>query len=113
MEFTKKEIIEKLRNQLGKNLNSALKALQIIYEFQTEDEKESESTCYENGMGFTGLDAPLLTSFASQVNRGRSLSEKQTSILFKMMPKYAGQIFINAVNNGIYQKNGRKYVINY
>ena len=64
-------------------------------------------------MGFTGIDAQILTSFASQVEKGFTLSQKQTSLLFKMMPKYAGQIFNNAVNNGIYQKNGRKYVINY
>jgi hypothetical protein len=34
----------------------------------------------------------MLTSFAKQIARGRTLSEKQLSIAHRRLPKYAGQL---------------------
>lgn len=70
----------------------ALRALTIVYGFQTEDEQHSGETTVSNGMGFSGMDANILSSFAQQIEKGRILSEKQMAILFKKMPRYWKQI---------------------
>lgn len=67
-------------------------ALLALLERQTEDEQRSQATKHQNGAGFNGTDAAILTSFAQQVQRGRKLSEKQLAIAYKKLPKYAGQL---------------------
>lgn len=63
-----------------------------IFEMQTHDEQLAESTQESNGVGFNGVDAYILSSFAKQINAGRTLSKKQLAIALKKMPKYAGQL---------------------
>ncbi len=70
----------------------AERALTALLARQTEDERSSQTTKHQNGQGFNGTDATILTSFALQVQRGRHLSEKQLAIAFKKLPKYAGQL---------------------
>jgi len=81
-----------LRNKLATNPAWATRALVKIYTLQTEDEQASEITNENNGVGFTGCDANILSSFAKQVNAGRTLSPKQMVIVFKKMGKYAVQV---------------------
>jgi len=45
-----------------------------------------------NGIGFSGVDSEILSSFAVQVNNGRNLSAKQMAIVYKRMPRYHKQI---------------------
>lgn len=45
-----------------------------------------------NGLGFSGTDAELLTSFAQQLKGRNFLSQKQWQILFRRIPKYHKQI---------------------
>ena len=59
---------------------------------QTTDEQNSESTIERNGIGFTGPDAEILTSFARQYQRRGCLSPKQMIILRRRIPAYARQI---------------------
>ena len=66
-----------IKNQLATNPTWAVKALVKIYERQTIDEQNSQTTKENNGIGFNGLDANILSSFAEQVNKGRNLSVKQ------------------------------------
>ena len=51
-----------------------------------------------------GADAEFLTSLAQQYERKGDLSEKQMNILYKKMPKYAGQLLkmsgLKKVNHG-------------
>jgi hypothetical protein len=63
-----------------------------IYDRQTEDEQNNETTRYHNGVGFGAVDANILSSFAKQLQKGRSLSPKQTQIAHKNMPKYCQQL---------------------
>lgn len=70
----------------------AQRALLRIYEFQTQDEKKTQSTVYHNGVGFTGTDGRILTSLAKQYQKYGRLSEKQMFIVFKKMPKYWQQV---------------------
>jgi hypothetical protein len=81
-----------IKNQLATNPTWAVKALVKIYERQTIDEQNSQSTKENNGIGFNGLDANILSSFAEQVNKGRNLSVKQMTIVYKKMPRYWKQV---------------------
>jgi len=78
--------------QLATNPAWAIKGLVKIYTLQTADEQASDSTTDDNGVGFSGVDANILSSFAKQVNAGRNLSAKQMAIVYKKMPRYWKQI---------------------
>jgi hypothetical protein len=43
-------------------------------------------------MGFNGRDSEILSSFSVQIEKGRTLSEKQLNICKKLLPKYWRQI---------------------
>ena len=89
----KKDRIALLRKKLGTNATWAKVGCQRIFEYQTAEEQNSESTMYWNGVGFSGADAEILSSFAKQINEGKFAgSPKQMKILFKKMPKYAKQL---------------------
>lgn len=70
------------------------RAVIAIFNKQTENEKEVESTNMRNNVGFTGADAKILTSFAKQLlkNKNRHLSDKQLAIAKRRIVKYAGQL---------------------
>lgn len=89
---TKKAIKEFTKKQLSSNSKWALNALVRIYAYQTEEEQRIEHTHDHNGVGFTGVDGEILTSFAKQYERRGFLTPKQMTILFKKMPKYWMQI---------------------
>lgn len=89
------------RGALGHNAPFTRRALLVIYAMQTADEQASETTTASNGVGFSGFDAELLTSFAKQLETKQDkypgkpewwLSEKQMKWVFKKMPKYANQL---------------------
>ena len=90
---TKKDKIAFLKQKLGTNYAWALRGLVRIYEFQTASEQASGYTQDWNGVGFSGADSEILSSFAQQVEEKRFAgSPKQCAILFKKMPKYARQL---------------------
>jgi hypothetical protein len=89
---TKKERIEFIRENLSKDARWAIRGMLRVFANQTQDEQVQEDTKHHNGIGFTGADAHLLTSFSKQVHAGRTLSEKQMFHVFKRMPKYAAQL---------------------
>ncbi len=87
------ERIALLKENLAINAKWAKVACQRIYEYQTASEQASGSTRDHNGVGFSGADGEILSSFAEQINSGRFVgSPKQMKILFKKMPKYAKQL---------------------
>ncbi len=90
--MSKKDMIEQLRHRLASNDRWALRALIRIYQNQTADEQCREATIERNGIGFTGPDAEILTSFARQYQRRGGLSERQMIILRRRIPAYARQI---------------------
>ena len=89
---TKKERVAFIREAMGNDARQAVRGMMRIYANQTADEQAVEDTKYHNGIGFAGCDATLLSSFAKQVERGRTLSPKQMAYVFKKMPKYAAQL---------------------
>lgn len=90
--ITKKATKEFVKLQLHTSASWAKKALITIYDNQTDDEAQHGHTSDLNGIGFTGTDAEILTSFAKQLMRRGSLSPKQMVIVHKKMPKYWKQI---------------------
>ena len=101
---SQKEVIEMFKEKLANNKAWALRGLKVIYDNQTTDEKNTASTRHYNNIGFTGADAEFLTSLAQQYERKGDLSDKQMNVLYKKMPKYAGQLFkmsgLKKVNHG-------------
>jgi len=80
-----------------------VRAMLAIYAKQTATEQATEATSEDNGVGFNGLDAEILSSFSKQVQRWDAtpadqrrfpvpLSEKQLTIARRKMAKYAGQL---------------------
>ena len=98
------EVIKIFKEKLATNKAWALRGLKIIYDNQTADEKRDASTKHYNKIGFTGSDAEFLTSLAQQYERKGDLSDKQMALLYKKMPKYAGQLLkmsgLKKVNHG-------------
>jgi len=90
--MTKAEIKTFIQSKLATNAAWAVRGLTRIYGLQTEEEQGAGSTFAANGIGFSGCDAEILSSFATQVEKGRTLSEKQMTIVFKKMPRYWRQI---------------------
>lgn len=96
MELTR----EYLLDCIEKHNISAVNALLGLYARQTADEQQSECTAHQNGMGFNGTDAGILSSFAEQVvnkrargwKHGTELSDKQLALLRKKLPKYGRQL---------------------
>jgi hypothetical protein len=91
--MTKTTQIAEYRAALASNPAWAHRALVVLHDQQTRDEQETRTTETHNGVGFTGIDAEILSSFAEQVKRGRTLSPKQLAIAHRRLPKYAGQLW--------------------
>ena len=79
------------------------RALEVIHDRQTADEQDTGATKHENSIGFNGLDASILSSFAVQVKKWKAtpienrrypvpLSEKQLLIARNKMAKYSSQL---------------------
>lgn len=59
-----------------------------LHERQTKDERTARVTLWNNGVGFTTIDAPLLTNLAEQVRSGKKLSAKLERQILIRLPKY-------------------------
>ena len=83
---------EDIKELIRTNDKAVIRALLVIYSYQTAHEKACGETIADNGIGFNGVDAEILSSFAEQFNRRGFLSPKQMRIARKKLPKYSGQI---------------------
>lgn len=98
--WTKKEI----RTALENDDRWLIRGVLAIYNFQTEAEKSQDATLEDNGVGFNGADAFILSQFAEQYKARGFLSRKQMDIARRKMLKYAGQLA--KIANGKIQKYG-------
>lgn len=92
MRITKKKITEFVKHKLATDKKWAIRAMLKIYEFQTAHEQNTGSACYLNGVGFSGADAEILTSFVKFYKVKRYLTDKQMKIVFKKISRYHRQI---------------------
>lgn len=112
MEFTSKKMLqEAVKNQITTNANQSIKAMLRIFEYQTEDEQELGCVEHNNGVGFAGTDADILTAFCKQYEQKGYLSPKQIALVQKKIGKYAGQLVNQAIAKGIYVKREGKWVV--
>jgi len=99
-ETTIAKAISEIKDKLANNDVWLIRGLLAIYAGQTEVEQNCETTVEDNGIGFNGCDANILSSFAKQVERGLAqerkiewtLSVKQKALARKKMSKYARQL---------------------
>lgn len=87
---------DEIKTMIATNDKAVARALLALLDRQTADEQASQTTSHSNGQGFTGADAEILTSFAQQVQRGRTLSVKQLEIARRKLVKYAKQLALVA-----------------
>lgn len=88
----KKDRVAFLKEKLANDQQWAVRGLLAIYAHQTADEQASGDVAEDNGVGFTGADGEILSSFAQRVESGRDLTDRQMELLFKKMPKYGRQL---------------------
>lgn len=86
--YTKEFIQEKLTS----NPKWIERGLIVLYNRQTEDEKQSSETKWDNGKGFSGSDSKYLSYCSKWVLSGRSLSGVHLEKCGKKMRKYWKQI---------------------
>lgn len=83
---------KEIEDNLLINNDQLIKALLVLYKYQTVSERADETTKYVNGVGFSGFDAKILSSFAEWYNGHKYLSPKQMVVLRKRMMKYVKQL---------------------
>lgn len=97
---------ETIREKIATDSRMVERSLLVLYRNQTADEQLSLTTSHENGVGFNGTDAFILSSFAEFIGKrknvpeGKRLTEKQLVIARKKLPKYAGQL-LQAVHSKV------------
>lgn len=67
-------------------------ALKKLYAEQTADEQADGNTKVQNGVGFNGVDAPILSSMAEFLNKTGFLTSKQKALARKKLVKYNRQL---------------------
>lgn len=63
-----------------------------IFEYQTAEEQNADVTVEDNGVGFNGADAELLSSYAKFAMKSGFLTKGQMVYARKKMLKYSGQL---------------------
>jgi hypothetical protein len=84
--------VDNIKELLQTSDKMVCKSILKIYQNQTRDEQASENTIEQNGIGFNGIDAQILTSFAKQYIEYGRLSSKQIALGRKKIMKYARQL---------------------
>ena len=82
-----------IKDLLLRNDKAVIKAISLLYSFQTVEEKFNSVTTEANGKGFSSYDTEFLSSLALQLLKGHSLSKTQIETARKRITKYSGQIF--------------------
>ena len=83
---------EEIKNYVQTSDFVLYKGLLKLYDCQTADEKMAGSTSHDNGAGFNGVDAPILSSFAEFLIKTGFLTPKQKVIARKKLVKYTKQL---------------------
>lgn len=89
---TKKDRKQQIKDLLLTNDKAVQRGVVAIYKRQTEAEQATQATREHNGVGYSGVHAEIMSSFAQRLLRGLSLSEKQLACARKIIVRYAGQL---------------------
>ncbi len=91
---------QRIQQLIAENDRAVVRALLAVYANQTPAEQANGSTVEDNGAGFTGADAEILTSFVKFYQRAGFLTPKQVALARARVGKYWRQLLIAAENNG-------------
>lgn len=83
---------EYVRKKLATDPKWALRALVVLHNAQTAEEKALAATTQHNNVGFNSCDAEFLSSLADQYKAHNRLSEGQMKGLHKCIVKYWQQV---------------------
>lgn len=83
---------ESIQELLERSDEAVYRAMIQIYNRQTTDEQEYQDTHLYNSVGFTGVDANIMSSFTEYYKKFNKLSPKQMVIARKKMKKYWKQL---------------------
>lgn len=84
---------ESIQRVIDANDQAVARALMIVYANQTDGERRSRQTIEDNGVGFTGCDAEVLTEVAEKWKQwGRWASPRQANFVRRKVRKYHKQI---------------------
>lgn len=83
---------EEIKSLIQSNDKVLYGALKKLYACQTADEQSDGETHEQNGMGFNGVDAPILSSFCEFLNKTGFLTPKQKMLARKKLVKYNKQL---------------------
>ena len=81
-----------LKALLDTNDKAVCRALLLLHARQTADEQAVQHTKYVNNRGFSGSDAPILSSLAVWYKSKGWLSPKQMTIARRKVKKYTRQL---------------------
>ncbi len=76
---------------------------------EVEETEEQGKTVLRNGVGFSKLDTPLLTSIANQYREKGAITFKQYGVLFNRLPKYWKQ-YQHKANDDILQQQVQAFI---
>lgn len=87
---------EEIKNLIQVNDKVLYGALKKLYACQTAEEQNDKETHEQNGKGFNGVDAPILSSFCEFLNKTGFLTQKQKVLARKKLVKYNKQLTVLA-----------------
>lgn len=93
-----------LKGLLKRNNKALFKAIVLIYESQTEEEKRINESIEENKIGFGKVDAKDLSTIAKKIKREEMLTKGELAKSRNKMPKYWKQLMIISKRNMQEQK---------
>ena len=83
---------EYLQNLVRTNKKALYRAIILIADKQTPEEKAYGATIDHNGVGFGAVDAKMMTALALRLKNGGELTERELAICRNKMPKYWRQL---------------------
>lgn len=83
---------DEIKNLIQVNDKVLYGALKKLYACQTTEEQNDKETHEQNGKGFNGVDAPILSSFCEFLNKTGFLTPKQKVLARKKLVKYNKQL---------------------
>lgn len=88
-----------LKNLVKTNDRALFKAIILIYDMQTNEEKSIGSSVEENNVGFSKVDAYEMGIIAKKIKRGDPLTKGEIAKSRNKMPKYWKQLMIISKRN--------------
>ena len=83
---------EEIKDLIENRNDAVIRGMLRIYDLQTESEQVFGDTHEHNGVGFSGVDGGIMSSFSEFYDKTGFLTSKQMKIARKKMLKYAGQL---------------------